>query len=164
MLDGGLDVQAVQHLLTLVVDDLPLLVHDVVVFQDGLTGLEVPGLHGGLGVFDGLGEHLVLDGGVLVQIEALHHGLNPLAAEQAHQVVLQGDIEPGLAGVALTAGTAAELVVDPAGLVALRADDEQAAGRPDLFRLGGGLLPCGAASCSAKSLRASRISSLSVSA
>ena len=93
--------------------------------QHGLAGLEVPGLHGGLGVLDGLGQHLVLDGGVLVQVELLHHVLDPLAAEEAHQVVLQGDIEPGLAGVALAAGAAAELVVDPAGFVALCADDEE---------------------------------------
>jgi hypothetical protein len=74
--DGGaghvqdvlLHVHAVQHLAALLVDDLALLVHDVVVFQHGLTGLEVPGFHGGLGVFNGLGEHLALDGGVLVQI------------------------------------------------------------------------------------------------
>ena len=66
--------------------------------------------------------------------------MHPLAAEQAHQVVLQAQVEPALAGVALTAGTAAELVVDPAGLVALGADDEQAPGRPDLLRLRADLL------------------------
>ena len=43
-------------------------------------------------------------------------------------------VEACLAGVALTAGTAAELIVDPAGLVALRADDEQAAGLADTLR------------------------------
>ena len=132
---GLLDVQTVQHLTALGVDDLALLVHDVIVFQNGLTGLEVAALHGGLGVFDGTGQHLVFDGGILVQIEFLHHVLDAVAAEQTHEVIFQRDIEPGLAGVALTAGTATELIVDPAGFVALGADDEQAAGRTDLFSL-----------------------------
>ena len=89
-----------------------------------------------------LGEHLVLDGGVLVQAQRVHHVLDPLAAEEAHQVVLQGEVEPGLAGVALAAGTAAQLVVDPAGLVALGADDEEAAGGADLLRLAPRSPPC----------------------
>ena len=47
----------------------------------------------------------------------------------------------GLARVALTAGTAAQLVVDTAALVALGADDVQAAGGPNpLALLGAGLL------------------------
>ena len=61
--------------------------------------------------------------------------MHPVGAEQAHQIVLQAQIEPALAGVALTAGTAAQLIVDPPGLVALGADDEQAAGGTDLLRL-----------------------------
>ena len=86
--DGFLQILAVQDLLALVVDDLPLLVHHVVVFQNGLTGLEVAALHGGLGIFDGTGQHLVLNGGVLIQIKLLHHVLDAVAAEQAHQIVL----------------------------------------------------------------------------
>ena len=50
--------------------------------------------------------------------------------------------EARLAGVALTAGTAAELVVDAAGFVALRADDEQAARRAHLLGLGVDVLLC----------------------
>ena len=126
--DDALDIHAVQHLLALAVDDLALLVHDIVILQHGLTGLEVAALHGGLGLLDGAGEQLVLDGGVLVDVHALHEGGDAVAAEQAHEVVLQRDVEPRLAGVALTAGTAAQLVVDTAGVVTLGADDEQAAG------------------------------------
>ena len=40
------------------------------------------------------------------------------------------EVEPGLARVALTAGTTAQLVVDAARLVALGADDVEAAERP----------------------------------
>ena len=138
--DDVLHVHTLQHLAALAIDDLALLVHDIVILQHGLTGLEVPGLHGGLGLLDGAGEHLALDGHILVDLHALHGGLDPFAAEQAHQVILQGDVEPGLAGVALAAGTAAELVVDPAGVVALGADDEQAAGLAHPVRLAGDLL------------------------
>ena len=47
--------------------------------------------------------------------------------EQAHEVVLGGQVEARLARVALAAGAAAQLVVDAARLVALGAEDEQAA-------------------------------------
>ena len=135
VLDGLLQVLPVQHLPALLVDDLALGVHHVVVLEHVLTGLEVPGLHLLLGVLNGVGEHLLLDGGVLVHAQLLHHAHHPLRAEQAHDVVLQGQVEAALARVALTAGTAAELIVDAAGLVALGAQDEQAAHLTDLVRL-----------------------------
>ena len=49
------------------------------------------------------------------------------SGEEADHVVFGGEEEAGLAGVALAAGTAAQLVVDAAGLVALGAADEEAA-------------------------------------
>ena len=129
--------------LALAVDDLPLLVHDVVVLQHGLTGLEVPGLPRWSGRSHGAGEHLVLDGGVLVEVHTLHHVLVIRSPPNRRmRSSSRGDVEPGLAGVALTAGTAAELVVDAAGFVALGADDEQAAGLADLLRPRGDLPPC----------------------
>ena len=57
----------------------------------------------------------------------LHEALHALAAEDAHQVVLEGEEEARLARVALTAGAAAQLVVDAPRFVALGADDVQAA-------------------------------------
>ena len=47
--------------------------------------------------------------------------------EEAHEVVLGRQEEARLAGVALAAGAAAQLVVDAARLVALGAEDVQAA-------------------------------------
>ena len=49
-------------------------------------------------------------------------------AEDAQQVVFQGQVEAGGAGVALAAGTAPELVVDAPGFVALGGQDVEAAG------------------------------------
>ena len=53
--------------------------------------------------------------------------LDPLGAEDAHQVVFEREVEARGAGIALAAGAAAELVVDAARLVALGAEDVQAA-------------------------------------
>ena len=121
------DVLAVQHGLALLVDDLALLVHHIVILQDLFADGEVGRLQLFLGALDGVGDELVLDGHVLLKAQTVHEILHPLTAENAHQVVLQREEEPGRAGVALTAGTAAELVVDAAALVTLGADDEQTA-------------------------------------
>ena len=126
-----MQVLSVQHLAALLVDDLTLGVHHVVVLEHVFPGLEVPGLHLLLGVLNGPGQHFCVDGGVLVHTQLLHQVIHPLRAEQAHNVVLQGEVEPGLARVTLTAGTAPQLVVDAAGFVALGAQDEQTARRPD---------------------------------
>ena len=115
----------------LLVDDLSLDVHHVVVLEDALTGLIVAAFNGLLRVFDRAGENFGIDGGVLVEAERIHHAENALGAEQAHDVVLHRKVELRLAGVALTACTAAELVVDAAGLVPLGADDIEASCLPD---------------------------------
>ena len=55
--------------------------------------------------------------------------------EPLHERVLEGQVEARRAGVALAAGAAAQLVVDAARVVALGADDVQAARRHDLVVL-----------------------------
>ena len=56
---------------------------------------------------------------IVGSMSAVHHHvgdlLHALAAEQAHEVVLEREVELGRAWVALTAGAAAQLVVDTAG-------------------------------------------------
>ena len=135
-----LQILAIQHLAAFAVDDFTLLVHDVVVLQDGFTRLEVAGLHGLLRLLDGIGKHLVIKRRIVVHIQRFHHAHDPLRAEKTHDVIRQCQIEPAFARVALTAGTAAQLIVDTSGLVALRAEDEQAAGSLDKFCLGVGFL------------------------
>ena len=120
-------ILAAQYLAALAVDDLALAVHHVVELQHVFADGEVAGLQLFLGVLDGAGNHLVLNGHVFLDAQGIHDGADALAAEQAHEVVLQADEEAAGAGVALAAGTAAQLVVDAAALVAFRADDEQAA-------------------------------------
>ena len=125
--DALLKVFSVEHLPALLVDDLTLGVHHVVVFKDALSRLIVAAFDRLLGVFDRAGEDLCVDRGVLVDAERFHHVHNALGAEQTHDVVLQGKIELRLAGVSLTAGAAAQLIINTARLVALGADDEKAA-------------------------------------
>src|SRR5690606_5534580 len=72
--------------------------------------------------------------------EAVEDPVDPVAGEQPHELVLGGEVEARLAGVALAAGAAAELGVDPARLVALGAEDEQAAGLHHLPAVGLDLL------------------------
>ena len=130
-------VAALEHLVAVLVDDLALLVHHVVVLEDALADEEVLLLDLALGALDLLREHLGLDRLLLALLvdraEAVEDAVDAVAGEQAHEVVLGGEEEARLAGVALAAGAAAQLVVDPARLVALGAEDEEAAGLDDLL-------------------------------
>src|SRR5439155_25321535 len=61
-----------------------------------------------------------------------HEAADAVRAEDAQQVVLEREVEARAAGVALAPRAAAELVVDAPGLVALGADDVEAAELDDL--------------------------------
>ena len=87
-----------------------------------------------------LRDHAVLDRHALFHAEPLHQAGDAVGAEDAHQVVFERQVEARRARVALPAGAAAQLVVDAPRLVALGADDVQAAGVDDLVVLGVGLL------------------------
>ena len=84
-----------------------------------------------------------------LQPEFGQHGVHFLGAENAHEVVFEGEEEERGAGVALPAGAAAQLVVDAPCLVALAAHHEQPAGGEHLLApgrdlgadVGGGPLP-----------------------
>ena len=61
--------------------------------------------------------------------------------EPAHEIVLQRQVEPALAGVALAPGPAPQLIVDAAALVALRAEHVQPSELQHLLALGVGRGP-----------------------
>ena len=61
-------------------------------------------------------------------LKPVHDRLDRAGPEPPHQVVLQRQVEPRLARVALPAGAAAQLVVDAARLVPLGAEHVEAAG------------------------------------
>ena len=86
-------VRPFENLASLAVDDLALLVHDVVVLDDMTPAVEVLSLDARLRAFDLPRHQLRLDRRVLVDAEPAHEALHPLAAEHAHQIVLEGQEE-----------------------------------------------------------------------
>src|SRR3990172_3608957 len=116
------EIVAFEHTPALVVDDHALCVHHVVVLEDVLTRDEVLFLDLLLSVLDLAREDRRLHRLVVRDLEALHDPVDPVAGEEPDEVVLRGEVEAGLAGVALTARPPAQLVVDPARLVALGAE------------------------------------------
>ena len=143
LLDDALDhlhdalflIDAFEQLPAHPVDRLPLFVVDVVVFEQVFAGFEILHLDGFLGLRDALGDQLGFDRHVLFHAEPPHQVLHALAAEDAQQVVLQGEEEPRAAGVALAAGAAAQLVVDAPRFVPLGRHDVQPAERSHLVVL-----------------------------
>ncbi len=125
--DGFVHIAAFEHLLALLIDLLALLVHHVVILKHVLTDFVVARLNALLSILNLSGEHLRFDRLVLSQTHLLNQAADAFTAEQAHQIILHGEEELGGTRIALTARAAAQLIVDTAGLVALRADDVQAA-------------------------------------
>src|SRR5688572_11295480 len=120
-------VLPVEHATALRVDHLALRVHHVVVLEDVLAHDEVLLLDLLLRVLDLLGEDRRLHRLVVGHLEALHDVLDPVAREQADELVLAREVEARLAGVALAARAAAQLVVDAPRLMALGAEHVEAA-------------------------------------
>ena len=87
-------------------------------------------------------------GNVALEAHALHQARHAIGREALHQRVFERQIEARRARVALAPGAAAQLVVDAPRLVALGADDVQAAGVDDLARGRGRPLPWPSSSAS----------------
>ncbi len=133
-MDRLAQVLVVEDLVALGVDRLALLVDHVVELDDALADVEVEALDPGLGALDRLADDARLDGHVVLEAHPLHQPGDPIRREPLHQVVVERQVEARRARVALAPGPAAELVVDPPAVVALGADDVQAAGRHDHAR------------------------------
>ena len=73
------------------------------------------------------------DGFVFLETKPGQHAVELVGTEDTHQVVFERQEELGMAGIALTAGAAAELVVDAAAFMALRAQHVETAGGERLF-------------------------------
>ena len=121
-------VARVHDLAALLVDDLALVVHHVVVFEQLLADVEVARLDLLLRLVERLVDPGVDDRLAFLEAEALQHRIHPLGAEDPHQIVFERDKEFGGAGVALAARAAAQLVVDAPALMPLAADDKEPAG------------------------------------
>jgi hypothetical protein len=122
-----------EDLVALLVDDLALVVGDVVVFEQLLADVEVARLDLALRALDAAVDDAGLDGLALGHLQPVHDGAHAVAREDAHQRVVQAQVEAAGARVALAAAAAAQLVVDAPALVALGGHDAQAAQRLDLL-------------------------------
>ena len=132
-LNGCVEVDAVEHLVALTVNDFTLFVHNVVEFQDVAAGCKVVRFDFLLRAFNHVGKHFRFNRHVSDRLERVENGIEAVAGEQTKQIVFRGKIEPAVTGVALTTGTAAQLVVDSSGFVALGADDIKTACRAHFF-------------------------------
>ena len=121
VLDGLGDVLLGHDVEALLEDDLALVIHHVVVLEDLLADVEVARLDLLLRHLQGLVHPGMGDRLAFLQAERLQDAVHALRPEDAHQVVLERQVELGAAGVALAAGAAAQLVVDAPALVALGA-------------------------------------------
>jgi hypothetical protein len=108
----------------LVENDLALIVHHVVELQDVLAQVEVARLDFLLGLFQRLVDPGMNDGLAFLEAEFLQHAVELARPEDSHQVVFQRQEEFGTAGIALTAGTATQLVVDAPRFMPLGAEHE----------------------------------------
>ena len=124
----------------LAVDELALLVHHVVILQNALADGVVAALDALLRGLDLLGEHTGLQRLVLVMPSFSIMGAmrsEPKRRITSSSRLMKNCVEPGSPW---RPARAAQLVVDAAALVALGADDVQAAQRHDALVLGVGLL------------------------
>ena len=90
VLDANL---ALEQLAAQRVDVLALLVHDVVVFEEVLSGAEVLRLDLLLRALDRLGDHAVLDGNAVFHPQPLHEAGDAIGSEDPHQVVFERQVE-----------------------------------------------------------------------
>ena len=115
----------------LFVDDLALVVHHVVEPQQILPNIEVARLDLLLSALQRLVDPRMDDRLAFLEPQFAQHRIHALRPEDSHQVVFETEEEPGGAGIALPSRPAPQLVVDTAAFMALRTDDEQAAGVDD---------------------------------
>ena len=97
------DVVLGHDLDALLEDRLALIVHDVVVAQHVFAAIEVARLDLLLRLFQRLVDPAMLDRLVLFQAKPLQDAVHAVGAEDAHQIVFEGQIEFRIAGITLTA-------------------------------------------------------------
>jgi hypothetical protein len=125
--DGFGNIVGFQQFVALLVDHLALVVGNVVVFKQLLADIEVAGFDLALRRFQRASDERMLDGLAFRHLQLVHDGAQALAGKNAQQRIVQRQIEARGAGVALTTGATAQLVVDTARFVAFGADDMQTA-------------------------------------
>src|SRR5271166_4333280 len=116
------------HLAPVFKDHLALVVHHVVKLENVFAHVEIAGLDLLLRLLKRLVDPRMDYRLVLFEPETLKHSVHALRAENAHEIVLQRQEELRSAWVALPAGSPAQLIVDTAAFVPLRANNIEPAG------------------------------------
>ena len=107
------------------VNDFPLGIHDIVVFQQTFAHPKIVFFDFLLGPLDGFGDHRMLNHFAFFVPKAIHDVRNPLGTKEPHQIILQRNKENGRTRIPLTTCTTPQLPVHPARFVTLRADNRQ---------------------------------------
>ncbi len=133
--DAIMNIRPSQKLPAQAIDIFTLQVQHIVIFQHMFTNIKVAGLDTLLGIFNGSGNLRMLNRYILFPAHALHQPRNRIAAEETHQVIFHGHIKSGRTWIALTSGTAAQLIIDTAALMALSTNNMQTAQSDNLLLL-----------------------------
>ncbi len=135
--DGFRHIGRVHQLAALFVDHLALIVHHVVEFQQVFAHIEVARLHLLLRLFQCFVDPRMENRLAFLQAQTLQHPVHALRSEDAHEIVFERQEEFRCARIALTARTAAQLIVDTPAFMAFGADHiETAGGQRDALQLG----------------------------
>ena len=106
---------------TLFENDLALVIHHIIIFQNILPHVEIARLDFLLRLLDCLVDPRMNNRLVFLQTQLLQHAVHPVGAENPHQIVLQRQEEFRLPRIPLPAGTPTQLVINPAAFVPLGA-------------------------------------------
>ena len=87
--NGFRNIFGFHQLLTLLINNLTLVIHNIIIFQQIFTDIKVALFHLLLSLFQGLADPRVNQSLALRQTQTLQHGAHPLRAEDAHQVIFQ---------------------------------------------------------------------------
>ena len=83
-----------EQFIPLTVDNLPLVIGNIVVFEQLFTNVEVAPLYLTLRLFDGVGHHTMLNGLTALHAQRQHETLHALRGKDPHQVIFQREIKP----------------------------------------------------------------------
>ena len=117
----------VHDLGTLLINHLALVVHHIVEFDDLFADVVIARLDLFLRGLDRLGDHRADNRFAILQILVHQPRERRLRAEDAHQIIVEAEVETRQAGIALAARATAQLIIDAAALMALGAEHEQPA-------------------------------------
>ena len=120
--DGFINRFVAHELEPLLENHLALVIHHVVELQQVLADIEVARFDFLLRLFERFIDPGMNDRLVLLQTQLLQHAVKFVGAEDAHEVIFERQEEFRMAGIALAAGAAAQLVIDAAAFVPLGAE------------------------------------------